>query len=112
MVPSSPNTISNKINLADCTEYDEWSSRTGTYLAGRAQDASGAELSNWADDMYSDLNIAKRECVLLNSRGGVCGGVTGQYSGGYSLRLGSSFIQSPSGEFSYLKPNGPCEGKY
>ena len=60
--------------------------------------------------MYSDLNTAKRECVLLNSGGGVCGGVTGQSSGGYSLRLFSSFIQSLTGEFSYLKPNAPCEG--
>ena len=45
-----------------------------------------------------------------HSGGGVCGGVTGQYSGGYSLRLESSFIQSPSGEISYLKPNNACEG--
>jgi len=58
--------------------------------------------------MYSDLNTAKRECVLLNSG---CGGVTGK-DGEYSLRLGSSFIESPTGEFSYLKPNDPCEGKY
>jgi len=60
--------------------------------------------------MYSDLNTAKRECVLLNSGGGVCGGITGQSSGGYSLRLGSSFRQSSRGEFSYLKPHDPCEG--
>ena len=92
------------INLADCTEYDEWSSEEDSYLAGVAQDASGADI---LVDMYPDLNTAKQECVLLNSG---CGGVTGS-SGDYYLRLGTSFIAT-TGEVSYLKPNDPCEGKY
>ena len=56
------------INLADCTDFDGWTFGNWKYLEGRAQDASGAEISDWAYDMYPDLNSAKRACLLLNRR--------------------------------------------
>ena len=93
---------------AGCTEYDEWSSSEDSYLAGKAQDAKGIAVPNWGEDMYSDLDTAKQECILLNSG---CGGVTGK-DGGYSIRFGTSFMPSSTGEVSYLKPSDPCQGKY
>ena len=91
--------------LADCTEYDEWSSNEDSYLAGRAQDSAGSDIPR---RMYSDLDTTKQECLSLNSG---CGGVTGN-DGGYSIRYGTSFMPSSSGEIAYLKPSNPCQGKY
>jgi len=97
-------TIYDCIILADCTE---WRSSEDSYIPGIATDATGANAANW--NPFFDLNEAKQECILLNSG---CGGVTDSGSGSYSLRLGTSFTPSPSGEISYLKPTDPCEGKY
>ena len=94
------NTIS-----TDCREYDEWSSSEDSYLAGRAQDATGSGIPR---RMYSDLDTAKQECLSLDSG---CGGVTGK-DRGYSIRFETSFMPSSTGEVSYLKPNNPCQGKY
>ena len=95
----------NGIYLVGCTRRYQWSWKANRYLAHYA-DYYGTPV----DNVYSDLNEAKLVCIRLKNG---CGGVTyNGGSGGYTLRLGTSFRQSPSGEHSYLKPSNPCEGKY
>ena len=84
-----------------------WTYGNNKYLSGQAKGDFGHGVTKWSNKMYNDLETAKRACIKL---GNACGGVTGQETGGYSVRSGSTFKtpKSPTGEFSFIKPNNPC----
>ena len=86
-----------------CVELSYWGNYNGHYLAGYAIDNDG----NNVYETYNDLLSAQLSCI---NHGGGCGGVTAS-GGSYTLRAGSSFISSTSGEHSYIKPAKPCNSK-
>ena len=91
---------------------DNWAFQQPAYLGGIALDSDGNKV--FVNTPFDTLHGAQVACTKL---GDGCGGLTGRVTNGvrtYDLRHGTSFISSPSAEFSYLKPVKQCphEGKF
>ena len=58
--------------------------------------------SSFGSSAFSVLEEAKKKCIELVVQGDECGGITQSSNGDLTLRKGSEFITSPSGEISYI----------
>ena len=73
-----------------------WTEKKNSYLYGYAKNAQGRDHTT----SYNNLVAATKACIEL---GNGCAGVTVSNSGAATLRKGTEFKTSPSGETSYKK---------